>query len=47
MRIARVVYPDFTVLDLVGPYEIISRSPGAEVHFLLAAQARRKKPIAT
>ena len=34
MKIAYVLYPDFTALDLVGPYEVISRWPGAEVHFL-------------
>jgi transcriptional regulator GlxA family with amidase domain len=34
MKTAFVLYPDFTALDLVGPYEIISRWPGAEVHFL-------------
>jgi cyclohexyl-isocyanide hydratase len=34
MKIAFVVYPDFTALDLVGPYEVISRWPGAEVHFV-------------
>jgi putative intracellular protease/amidase len=34
MKIAYVIYPDFTGLDLVGPYEIISRWPNAEVHFL-------------
>ena len=37
MRIAYVVYPDFTALDLVGPYEVIGRWPGAEVHFLASA----------
>ena len=37
MRIAFVVYPDFTALDLVGPYEVISRWPGAEVHFVSSA----------
>jgi cyclohexyl-isocyanide hydratase len=31
MKIAFVVYPDVTALDLVGPYEVISRWPGAEV----------------
>ena len=41
MRIAYVVYPDFTALDLVGPYEIISRWPEAEVHFL----ARSLEPV--
>lgn len=34
MKIAYVVYPDFTALDLVGPYEVISRWPEAEIHFL-------------
>jgi cyclohexyl-isocyanide hydratase len=34
MRIAYVLYPDFTGLDLVGPYEVISRWPDADIHFL-------------
>jgi cyclohexyl-isocyanide hydratase len=34
MKVAFVVYPDFTALDLVGPYEVISRWPDAEVHFV-------------
>jgi transcriptional regulator GlxA family with amidase domain len=34
VKIAYVVYPDFTALDLVGPYEVISRWPDAEVRFL-------------
>jgi transcriptional regulator GlxA family with amidase domain len=37
VRIAFVVYPDFTALDLVGPCEVISRWPGAEVHFVSSA----------
>ena len=41
MRIAYVLYPDFTGLDLVGPYEIISRWPGAEIHFV----ARTLDPV--
>jgi transcriptional regulator GlxA family with amidase domain len=41
--IAFVVYPDFTALDLVGPYEIISRWPGASVRFL----ARSPDPVRT
>lgn len=41
MRIAYVLYPDFTALDLVGPYEIISRWPDAEVHFV----ARTLDPV--
>src|SRR5215207_7815571 len=39
MKIAYVVYPDFTALDLVGPYEIISRWPDAEVPFLARSLA--------
>jgi putative intracellular protease/amidase len=34
MKVAFVIYPDFTALDLVGPYEVISRWQGAEVHFV-------------
>jgi len=41
MKIAYVLYPDFTALDLVGPYEIISRWPEADVHFL----ARTLEPV--
>jgi transcriptional regulator GlxA family with amidase domain len=41
MKIAYVLYPDFTALDLVGPYEVISRWPGAEVHFV----ARSLDPV--
>jgi transcriptional regulator GlxA family with amidase domain len=43
MKIAYVVYPDFTALDLVGPYDVISRWPDAEVHFL----ARVSGPVRT
>jgi transcriptional regulator GlxA family with amidase domain len=41
VKIAYVLYPDFTALDLVGPYEIISRWPEAEVHFV----ARSLDPV--
>jgi cyclohexyl-isocyanide hydratase len=34
MKVAYVLYPDFTALDLVGPYEVISRWPDVEVRFL-------------
>jgi transcriptional regulator GlxA family with amidase domain len=37
MRIAFVVYPDFTALDMVGPYEVISRWPEAEIRFVSSA----------
>jgi transcriptional regulator GlxA family with amidase domain len=41
MKVAYVVYPDFTALDLIGPYEVISRWPEAEVRFL----ARSLDPV--
>src|SRR5215216_6251206 len=41
MKIAYVLYPDFTALDLVGPYEIISRWPDAEVRFV----SRSMEPV--
>lgn len=41
MKTAFVLYPDFTALDLIGPYEVISRWPDAEVHFL----ARSLEPV--
>jgi transcriptional regulator GlxA family with amidase domain len=41
MKIVYVLYPDFTALDLVGPYEVISRWPDADVHFL----ARSLEPV--
>jgi transcriptional regulator GlxA family with amidase domain len=34
MRIAFVLYEGFTALDLVGPYEVLSRWPDADVRFL-------------
>jgi putative intracellular protease/amidase len=37
VKIAYVIYPDFTALDLVGPYEVISRWPEADVHFVASA----------
>ena len=37
MKVAYVVYPDFTTLDLVGPYEVISRWPDVEVHFVASS----------
>jgi len=41
MKVAFVLYPVMTALDMVGPYEIISRWPDAEVHFL----ARSLEPV--
>jgi putative intracellular protease/amidase len=37
VKIAFVVYPDFTGLDLVGPYEVMSRWPDAEVRFVASS----------
>ena len=36
MQIAIPIYDKFTALDCVGPYEVLSRLPGAEVKFLAA-----------
>ena len=41
IKTAFVLYPDMTALDIVGPYEIISRWPDADVHFL----ARSLEPV--
>ncbi|HWX87142.1 MAG TPA: DJ-1/PfpI family protein [Solirubrobacteraceae bacterium] len=34
MDIAILIYPRFTALDAVGPYEVLSRLPGASVTFV-------------
>lgn len=34
MKIAIPLYDRFTALDAVGPYEVLSRLPGASVHFV-------------
>jgi putative intracellular protease/amidase len=36
MKIAIPIFDRFTALDAVGPYEVLSRLPGATVHFLAA-----------
>ena len=33
-QIAIVVYPGFTALDFIGPYEVLHRLPDAEVRFV-------------
>ena len=43
MQIAILLYDRFTALDAVGPYEILSRIPGAEVIFAAA----RPGPVRT
>lgn len=34
MKIAYVLYPEFTALDLIGPYEVISLWPDVELHWV-------------
>ena len=36
MEIAIPLFPRFTALDAVGPYEVLSRLPGARVRFVAA-----------
>ncbi|MBP2228070.1 cyclohexyl-isocyanide hydratase [Azospirillum agricola] len=33
-RFGLLLFPDFTQLDLTGPYEVLARVPGAETHLL-------------
>lgn len=33
MNIVILLFPDFTALDVVGPYEALARLPGAQVYF--------------
>ncbi len=43
MKIAILLYPGVTALDAIGPYEVLSRVPGARVHFV----AKTVAPIVT
>ncbi|MFE4971411.1 DJ-1/PfpI family protein [Kitasatospora sp. NPDC056651] len=43
MRVAVLLYDEYTALDAVGPYEVLSRIPGAEVVFTAA----RRGPMRT
>jgi putative intracellular protease/amidase len=42
MRIAIPIYDRFTALDAVGPYEVLSRIPGATVHFIAAERGEKR-----
>jgi transcriptional regulator GlxA family with amidase domain len=42
-QIAFLLYPQMTALDFVGPYEVLSRLPGAEVRFV----ASQPGPVTT
>jgi hypothetical protein len=46
LKIAYVLDPDVTALDLVGPYEAISRWPDADGHFLARALIDRTEELA-
>ncbi len=43
MQIAIVLYPGFTALDVLGPYEVLKMLPGAELRFV----AKEPGPIPT
>jgi putative intracellular protease/amidase len=43
LQIAILVYPQMTALDAVGPYEVLSRIPGAKVSWV----AQQLEPVAT
>ena len=34
MRIAILIFDQLTALDAVGPYEVLSRLPGADLRFV-------------
>jgi len=38
MRIVIPIFPDFTALDAIGPYEVLRMLPGAQVTFAAAAR---------
>lgn len=40
MQIAIPLYDRFTALDAVGPYEVLSRLPGARVRFVAVTPGR-------
>jgi len=42
VKIAIPIYDRFTALDAVGPYEVLSRLPGATVHFVAAEPGPRR-----
>ena len=42
MKIAFLIYPGFTTLDAIGPFDVLSRLPGADVQFV----AKKQDPIA-
>lgn len=45
MRIAFLIYDGFTALDAIGPYEVLSRLPGAEVVFAAETAGLKRTDI--
>src|SRR5258706_1480594 len=39
MRVAMLLFPDLTQLDLTGPHEVLARMPGAQVELVAATRA--------
>ena len=44
MRIAILIFDKLTALDAVGPYEVLSRLPGAELSFVATTNRARSAP---
>jgi transcriptional regulator GlxA family with amidase domain len=42
MQIAFLVYDDMTALDMIGPYEVLGRLPGAEIRFVAAEPGTKR-----
>lgn len=42
MQIAILIFDRLTALDAVGPYEVLSRLPGAELHFVAAKPGTKR-----
>lgn len=40
VRIAIVVFPGFTALDAIGPFEVLNRLPGADLEFVAETRGR-------
>jgi putative intracellular protease/amidase len=44
-QIAIVVYPGFTALDFIGPYEVLRNLPDAEVRFVWHGDPSPPTPV--
>jgi putative intracellular protease/amidase len=45
IQVAMLLYPEFTALDLVGPYHFLGATPGVTIH--LVTNQRDLKPVAS